>query len=74
MIAPDDRDRIEAADAIDDAVRLAAVADQVAEHEQAVPLAVDRGQYRLERVEVGVDVGENEVGGMFATARDAPSG
>ena len=39
MIAADHRHRVERADAVDDGVRRGAVADQVAEHEHAVPRA-----------------------------------
>ena len=49
------------ADAIDDEVRLRTVADEVAEHEHAVPPAGGVLEDRLERVRVGVDVGKEQV-------------
>ena len=62
VVAADDGDRAQPANAIDDAVGLAAVADEIAEHQQAIPAALDRGKDGLERVEVRVDVGEDKIG------------
>ena len=61
MVASDDLGNRQRTDAIDHGVRIGAVADQVAEHQDAVVVA--RGvQRRLERLEVPVNIADNEVG------------
>ena len=47
--------------AIHDRVGLRAVADQVAQHEHAIPPRRGVLQHRVERVDVGVDVGEDQI-------------
>jgi hypothetical protein len=62
VVAADGRGRREGAHAVDHGVRIRAVAHQVAEHQHAlVPARGRRGQHRLQRVEVGVDVAQHQV-------------
>ena len=60
MVAADDGDGVELADAIDDLVRRRAVADEVAEDEEMVPgaLGVEHGR---QGVDVGVNVRDDQV-------------
>ena len=60
VIAANHRLGLERADAVDDGVRRGAVADQVAEHEDAIPRR-GGGEDGLERIDVGVDVRQDQV-------------
>jgi hypothetical protein len=62
VVAAHDRDRGQALDPLDDGVRVAAVADQVAEHEGAIEAArAGVGEAGVEGLEVGVNVREHEI-------------
>jgi hypothetical protein len=62
VVAADHGERLERADAIDDAVGLRSVADEVAEDEDLVPAARgSRVEDAVERVGVRVDVGQDQV-------------
>ena len=47
-------------DAIDDGVRIGAVADEIAEHQHVI-VGARRGEHGVERLEIGVDVTDNEI-------------
>ncbi len=62
VIAADDGVRLQAADAIDDGVRVGAVAHQVAEHQDALVGNLAGGvEHGLERLEIRVDVTQDQV-------------
>jgi hypothetical protein len=62
VISTNRGERIERQNALDDRIRLGAVTHEVAEDQQPIPGRLRRGaQHRIERVHVGVDVGENQV-------------
>src|SRR5687767_256733 len=62
VIASNDLRRRHGLDAIDDGVGVGAVADQVAEDEHAIEaLAGGGGEHGVERLEVRVDVADDEV-------------
>ena len=60
VVAADERRGAERADAIDHRVRIRAVADEIAEHERMVVVA-GRVQHGLERLEIGVNVADDEI-------------
>ncbi len=60
VIATDDRPDPKATHALDDSIGVGAVADEIAQHERAV-VAGGRRQRRLERLEVGVNVAQDEI-------------
>ena len=60
MIAADDGGGRQLPDAIDDLVRIRAIADQIAQNERVIVLA-GGGERRVERLDVRVDVAENQV-------------
>jgi hypothetical protein len=62
VIPADDGVRLQAADAVHDCVRVGAVADEVAEHQDAVVGNLAGGvEHRLEGLEVRVDVTQDQV-------------
>src|SRR5438477_497652 len=62
LAAAHDGHRIEGLDACDDGVGVGAVADQIAENERAIVAAPGcLGEAGAERLEVRVDIGEDEV-------------
>ncbi len=62
VIAANNGRRLERLHAFDHRIRIGAVADEIAEHQRAlVPARLSLGQARVQRFEIRVDVGENEI-------------
>ena len=61
MVAPDQNVRVQIEDPVDHFVRVGAVADEIAQHEQAVIRVPGRpDQHRVEGVDVAVNVAQNQ--------------
>jgi len=66
VVAADDGRGLQGPDTIDDRVGLRAVADEIAEHDRAIPASLGVLEDGVERVDVGVDVREDEVAHLSA--------
>ena len=74
VVAADHRVRVEAAHPLDDRVRIGAVAHQVAQHQH--PVVGDAGggvEHGLERLDVGMDVAQDEVTHQRSMVRVTPA-
>ena len=62
MVAADDGERLQLADAVDNGVRRCAVADEIAQHHGAIPLGwCERVEHGLEGFQVRVNVRQDQV-------------
>jgi hypothetical protein len=61
VVATNHRLGFQRAHAIHHGIGFGAIANQIAEHEHAIPMARGVIHHRVERVHVGVDVGENQI-------------
>ena len=75
VIAADDGDRVQRANAIDDFVRRRAVADEIAEDEQVIPGAGAASSTAVERLDVRVNVGNDQIAhrGVDLRLADGPT-
>ena len=64
MIAADEGCGRKRQDAIDDRIRIGAVADEISEHERVI-VAARGSQHRVERLQIGVDVADDEISHLF---------